>query len=155
LGNIELDLSDFRDGEKVYNHLMSARPHLPGLAFLDYAVNQGIKIGILTNRGPKNVIWKAMNQFLKYKNYSTNKIEKLPKHLFKKKYVYSVYDSKMTEYINKNYPNATDDVKYLILKDFFLNRMKFNKIYFFDDDTGNIDHVKKSKDKRIEAILIK
>ena len=153
----EYDFVEFSDFDTIWNHIKDARPHIPILKEIDKAVLAGQRIGILTARGNQRAILYGLKSILRWKDEKGNYHE-IPKTLLRKKYTFAVGDEKTVKALEKSFgipPTLKpEDLKAAVLYKIFYLEMGFEKIIFFDDDSNNIDAVKKMNIKGIEAVKI-
>ena len=150
----QYDYSEFREFEFCYMGIKKGSPHITVLKMLDEAIHKGYKIGIITARGNQNAVWKALNNFLLYRN-KNDELVPLPKGQFNQQYVFSVSDPKVLSAFKSNAdPSNPSKLKAYILQNIFGDTYGFKNIIFYDDDQGNIDAVKGLNDKRILPVKV-
>jgi len=124
---------EFRDPQKVYNSIKTGIPLIPNLKIVDEYIHRGWKIGILTARGMEEVVFKALKDWLMYKDTRGNLRDigdKLVRDL-----VHAVNDS------NRQYEGSTDfEKKANVIKKL---ATQYDRIVFLDDTPSNIEAVRK------------
>lgn len=156
--NVELDFGDFRDYDKMYNKLTTAEPEIKGLKFVDEAVRNQYRIGILTARGSQKAVYNALSKWLRYK--SGDRFYPVPPTLFRKKYVWAVNDADTKNWITSQSKQegsvaSPEYLKAFVLEEVFVNQYGFDRVVFFDDDERNIEVVRKLNHPKIQAVLVK
>jgi len=133
------DYRDFRNADKVANSIKTGLPIITNLKIMDDYIKRGWKIGILTARGMEDVIFKSMQEFLKYKNKKGD-LKKIGDKLVRD-LVYAINDD------DKHYPGDSDFRR----KANVIGKLskKFNRIIFIDDDLKNVKAVKNLKLKNL------
>ncbi|MFW6225513.1 MAG: hypothetical protein ACOC3V_00975 [bacterium] len=125
------DYRDFKEPEKVKSSIQFGNPIIPNLQVLDKYVENGWKIGLLTARGLEDIIYKAIQKFLKIRNPKgelENVGDKISRDL-----TFAVNDD------IKNYKGATDFEK---KKNVVLSLIdKYDRVWLIDDDSKNINAV--------------
>jgi len=128
---------DFRDPKKVLRSIIIGNPIIPNLKTMDNYIKNGWTIGILTARGMEDIVYDAINKFLKHKNSKGDLID--IGSLLKRKLTFAVNDD------IKKYKGATDYEK---KKNVMLKLLdKYDRIWLLDDDQKNIDAINKLKEE--------
>lgn len=127
------DYREFRDAVKVRASIKSGIPYVNNLKVVDDFVNGGFVLGVLTARGMEDVVYEAINEFLKYRDKNgVLQPVKIPRNL-----MFAVNDD------NKKYPGNTDyEKKANVIKKL---EKHFDYVYFMDDDMKNIKAIKAMK----------
>jgi 2-hydroxy-3-keto-5-methylthiopentenyl-1-phosphate phosphatase len=124
---------EFRDPQKVYNSIKTGIPLIPNLKIVDEYIHRGWKIGILTARGMEEVVFKALKDWLMYKDTRGNLRDigdKLVRGL-----VHAINDDRI------KYEGATDyERKVNVIRKL---ATQYDRIVLLDDDLKNINAVKK------------
>jgi len=150
------DFSDFRDFQKIYDTITHGKIIKNILKIIDDAVNNNVKIGILTARAKPYAILVALKTILRYRDSKTNELKPIPRDLFRKKFVFAVGEPSTRKLVGRTMDGSEnpEDVKALVLQKVFGDKYGFGDIKFYDDDKSNISAVNKLDDKRIKAILV-
>lgn len=126
------DYSEFRDPKKVGRSITTGTPLVNNLKVMDKYIQNGYQIGILTARSEEDVIFKAIQKFLQFRDYKGNLKKVGPK--LQRSLVFAINDER------KKYPGKTDsERKSLVIYSLAKN---YDSLIFMDDDQKNIDAVK-------------
>jgi hypothetical protein len=129
----------------------SARPIVKNLRIMDEHITNNHHIGILTARMDVSAIWAGLSHFLKYRSIKGEFIN-IPDQLFEKQHIFSADTLELRRVLDVNYSIA--NAKAYVLSEIFIGKMKFDKIYFYDDNETNIETVKQLNNHRIIATKV-
>ena len=122
------DLKDFYDPVKVYNSIISGTPLISNLKIMDAYIRAGYDFCFLTARGCEEIIKKALEDFLEFRD-EDGKLKELG-DTFKKTFSHAVNDE------IKKYPGKTDaEKKANVLRTLC---KQYDKVVFVDDDHKNV-----------------
>jgi len=122
------DLKDFYDPVKVYNSIISGTPLISNLKIMDAYIRAGYDFCFLTARGCEEIIKKALEDFLEFRD-EDGKLKELG-NIFKKTFSHAVNDE------IKKYPGKTDaEKKANVLRTLC---KQYDKVVFVDDDHKNV-----------------
>ena len=122
------DLKDFYDPVKVYNSIISGTPLISNLKIMDAYIRAGYDFCFLTARGCEEIIKKALDDFLEFRD-EDGKLKELG-DTFKKTFSHAVNDE------IKKYPGKTDaEKKANVLRTLC---KQYDKVVFVDDDHKNV-----------------
>ena len=136
---------EFRDPEKVYNSIIKGTPMLRNLKLMDAHARANYTICFLTARGLKDVVAKALGDFLMIKG-KDGKLSPIGNRL----------NTELSQAVNDNdfiktYPNLGDpEKKAVVLKDIC---KKYDYVKFVDDDLKNVNFVKSLKIPNLQVIV--
>lgn len=139
------DYREFRDPNKVSKSILTSHPIIANLKIMDSHIKHGWELGVLTARGMEDVVAKALQKWLKFRDEKGNLIpigKLLPRNM-----IFAVN----TE--DKVYEGKTDaEKKSNVMKKL---RNKYFRVKLLDDDTKTIKAVKEIKKSRIYGQLAK
>jgi len=139
---IRFSYEEFRDPEKVKNSIVTGIPIIKNLRIMDSYIKAGYQIAILTARGLEDVVYKALNKFLMFRDADGEL-----------KTVKSILARNMVNAINdeaKVYKGTTDfEKKAIVIKEL---SKSYDYVKFLDDDEKNITAVKGLKLNNVQAI---
>lgn len=146
------DYSEFRDPKKVYNSIINGTPLWRNLRVMDHHIKNGWQIGILTARGMGDVINKAMQDWLKYKEVTGKGKIRTKEEINKLKPIGSLLKTGLVNAVGdmtKQYPGTTDfQRKAMIIMKL---AKKYDMIKFLDDDSKNLKAV---NDMNLRNVLV-
>lgn len=152
------DFSQFSQYKSTFAGITHGKPNTHILKILSESIQKGHKIGIITARGNQHAVYYALKNFLRYED-ELGKSHPLPEGQFNKTFVFAVggdHPLQLPQFSNEvGSTNDPSKIKSIILQRIFGDTMGFHKIYFYDDDQGNIDKVEALDDPRIFPILVK
>jgi len=153
----EYDFRDFRLFKNIYTAISKADPFLKTLKYVDKAVHNNIKIGIITARGNQDAVRAGLKDFLLFKD-KDGQLKPIPRSLFRKKFIFAVSDSSTSKALQRmggeGSASSPEHLKATVLQKIFGDKFGFKRISFFDDDPKNIDTINALNDKRITAIKV-
>lgn|SRR5574344_1776158 len=125
---VEYSYKEFRDPKKVYDSIVKGTPILKNLKMMDANIRAGYDFAFLTARGLEDVVTKALDDFLLYRN-KNGELTKLG-NVFKKSLSAAINDD------IKVYPGADDAEK----KANVLRKLcgEYDIVKFVDDDAKNV-----------------
>lgn len=148
------DWKDFMVFDRIVISMKSAKPNIPILELMDKAIQDGYKIGILTARGNQKAVWAALQASLLYRN-KKGILESLPVSQFQKKFCFAVGDPDTKKFIHADGSMTNpSNLKAKVLQKIFGDTYGFSKIFFYDDDSGNVKAAEALNDPRIKAIKV-
>jgi hypothetical protein len=137
------DFRDFRDTEKLANSIKTGLPIIPNLRLVDKYINNGWTIGVLTARAMEESTFKALRDWLMYRD-TKGDLQQIGDKLVRG-LVHAINDT------TRHYPGETTfEKKANVIKQL---AGKFDKILFIDDDIKNIQAVKDMKLPNVHAIV--
>ena len=136
------DYRDFRDPVKVYNSIISGTPLIKNLKIMDDYIQAGYDFCFLTARGCEEVIKKAINDFLKFRD-EDGALKELG-DIFKDTFSHAVNDQ------FKDYPGKTDAEKKAKVLIKLCN--KYDRVVFVDDDKKNVSAARELNIKNLKVI---
>lgn len=129
---VNFDLREFRDPKRVYDSIVKGTPVLSSLKLLDAHVNAGFDVMFLTARGLQDIVEKAFNNFIRFRD-KEGKLKELGP-IFKKSLSAAVNDE------GRVYVGGSDsEKKGNVLRDIC---NKYDIVKFIDDDQKNINFAK-------------
>ena len=136
------DYRDFTDPVKVYNSIISGTPLIKNLKIMDDYIKAGYDFCFLTARGCEEILKKAINEFLRFRD-EDGALKELGDS-FKKTFSHAINDS------TKQYPGKSDAEK----KANVLIKLckKYDRVVFVDDDHKNISAARNLNIKNLKVI---
>ena len=139
---IRFSYEEFRDPEKVKNSIVTGIPIIKNLRIMDSYIRAGYQIAILTARGLEDVVYKALNKFLMFRDADGEL--KTVKNILARNMVNAINDEA------KVYKGTTDfEKKAIVIKEL---SKSYDYVKFLDDDEKNITAVKGLKLNNVQAI---
>lgn len=139
---IRFSYEEFRDPEKVKNSIVTGIPIIKNLRIMDSYIRAGYQIAILTARGLEDVVYKALNKFLMFRDADGEL--KTVKNMLARNMVNAINDEA------KVYKGTTDfEKKAIVIKEL---SKSYDYVKFLDDDEKNITAVKGLKLNNVQAI---
>jgi len=139
---IRFSYEEFRDPEKVKNSIVTGIPIIKNLRIMDSYIKAGYQIAILTARGLEDVVYKALNKFLMFRDADGEL--KTVKNMLARNMVNAINDEA------KVYKGTTDfEKKAIVIKEL---SKSYDYVKFLDDDEKNITAVKGLKLNNVQAI---
>lgn len=139
---IRFSYEEFRDPEKVKNSIVTGIPIIKNLRIMDSYIKAGYQIAILTARGLEDVVYKALNKFLMFRDADGEL--KTVKNILARNMVNAINDEA------KVYKGTTDfEKKANVIKEL---SKSYDYVKFLDDDEKNITAVKGLKLNNVQAI---
>jgi len=139
---IRFSYEEFRDPEKVKNSIVTGIPIIKNLRIMDSYIKAGYQIAILTARGLEDVVYKALNKFLMFRDADGEL--KTVKNVLARNMVNAINDEA------KVYKGTTDfEKKAIVIKEL---SKSYDYVKFLDDDEKNITAVKGLKLNNVQAI---
>lgn len=131
VGN-EYDFRDFRDPKKIYNSIKTGIPIIPNLRVFDEYVKRGWKIGILTARGMEEVVYKALKDWLLFRNKQGDLQELGPRLV--RDLVHAI-NTQNRGYVGETSSERKANVVRKLAKE-------YDRIVLIDDDLKNIEAIR-------------
>lgn len=139
---IKFSYEEFRDPKKVKNSIVTGIPIIKNLRIMDSYIKAGYQIAILTARGLEDVVYKALNKFLMFRDADGEL--KAVKNMLARNMVNAINDEA------KVYKGTTDfEKKAIVIKEL---SKSYDYVKFLDDDEKNITAVKGLKLNNVQAI---